>query len=236
MCYQADADAALSESDRHWIVSVLEEKFGYSVCLDDRDASPGKGECLRSTARPIDWIPTSLASPQLWPRPCWSALGRVAPCSWCPPPRRPAWAPACSAPSTKPWWSGRLAWSSSRRRRQERRCRVRYPRPCSCCARPGTASPGGEPAPCRPPPPSGSSCVIIYLLRRRSPQWWRCNRAVVFTDQLCGVLCGVRTLHNIVLLFQHIVAFLFQSLSNQLYCHRRSHGIVSRMNKVISAL
>lgn len=53
MCYQADADAALSEPDRQWMANVLEEEFGYSLCLDDRDASPGKGECSRSARQKV---------------------------------------------------------------------------------------------------------------------------------------------------------------------------------------
>lgn len=75
MCYQADAAAAVNEPDRRWIANVLEEKFGYSLCLDDRDALPGKGECFRSLPKESSSArsePSDL-SLQLWPRPCWSA-------------------------------------------------------------------------------------------------------------------------------------------------------------------
>lgn len=56
MCYQADAEAAFGESDRQQIVSVLEQKFGYSLCLDDRDVSPGRGECVWVEHTNSEWI------------------------------------------------------------------------------------------------------------------------------------------------------------------------------------
>ncbi|XP_075903907.1 interleukin-1 receptor-like 1 isoform X2 [Nelusetta ayraudi] len=64
MCYQADAADALNEPDRQWIANVLEEKFGYSLCLDDRDALPGKAvaeavlECIEQS-RTVLLVPTA---------------------------------------------------------------------------------------------------------------------------------------------------------------------------------
>lgn len=42
MCYKSNADAGLSDRDRKWLESVLEERFGYSLCLYDRNVLPGK--------------------------------------------------------------------------------------------------------------------------------------------------------------------------------------------------
>ncbi|XP_042344683.1 interleukin-18 receptor 1-like [Plectropomus leopardus] len=41
MYYKSDTDAGLNACDRKWLESVLEEKFGYSLCLYDRDVSLG---------------------------------------------------------------------------------------------------------------------------------------------------------------------------------------------------
>ncbi|CAJ1049486.1 interleukin-18 receptor 1-like [Xyrichtys novacula] len=49
MCYKNNTDAGLNEEDRDLLEKVLEEKFGYSLCLYDRDVPPGKGMCLRYT-------------------------------------------------------------------------------------------------------------------------------------------------------------------------------------------
>lgn len=45
MYYQSDADAGLTEPDRRFLESVLEERFGYSLCLCHRDVLPGNGMC-----------------------------------------------------------------------------------------------------------------------------------------------------------------------------------------------
>ncbi|XP_049910272.1 interleukin-18 receptor 1-like isoform X2 [Epinephelus moara] len=42
MCYKSDTDAGLNAHDRRWLESVLEEEFGYRLCLYDRDVLPGK--------------------------------------------------------------------------------------------------------------------------------------------------------------------------------------------------
>uniref|UniRef100_A0A3Q3QTI9 Interleukin-1 receptor accessory protein-like 1 n=1 Tax=Monopterus albus TaxID=43700 RepID=A0A3Q3QTI9_MONAL len=42
--YKSDTDAGLNDCDRKHLESVLEELYGYSLCLYDRDVLPGKAE------------------------------------------------------------------------------------------------------------------------------------------------------------------------------------------------
>ncbi|KAM4743685.1 uncharacterized protein FYW61_021983 [Anableps anableps] len=42
MCYKSDTDGGLSEEDRKCLASTLEDQFGYSLCLYDRDVLPGQ--------------------------------------------------------------------------------------------------------------------------------------------------------------------------------------------------
>ncbi|XP_054464975.1 interleukin-18 receptor 1-like [Anoplopoma fimbria] len=64
MCYKSDTDAGLNEDDRKCLESVLEERFGYSLCLYDRDVLPGKAtaevvlECIEQS-RTVVLVPTS---------------------------------------------------------------------------------------------------------------------------------------------------------------------------------
>lgn len=48
MCYKSDTEAGLNANDRTWLENVLESKFGYSLCLYDRDVLPGKGTVIPS--------------------------------------------------------------------------------------------------------------------------------------------------------------------------------------------
>lgn len=43
MGYKSHADSGLSAEDRRWLENVLEEKFGYRLCLVERDIQPGEG-------------------------------------------------------------------------------------------------------------------------------------------------------------------------------------------------
>lgn len=43
MCYKSDTEAGLNERERNELKSVLEDRFGYSLCLYDRDVLPGTG-------------------------------------------------------------------------------------------------------------------------------------------------------------------------------------------------
>ena len=43
LCYKSDTDTGLNAHDRKCLESVLEERFGYSLCLHDRDVLPGNG-------------------------------------------------------------------------------------------------------------------------------------------------------------------------------------------------
>ncbi|CAK6970782.1 interleukin-18 receptor accessory protein-like [Scomber scombrus] len=64
MCYTSDTDAGLDAHDRKWLENVLEEKFGYSLCLYDRDVLPGKAvaeavlDCIKES-RMVVLVPTS---------------------------------------------------------------------------------------------------------------------------------------------------------------------------------
>ncbi|XP_054900719.1 uncharacterized protein LOC129369392 [Poeciliopsis prolifica] len=42
MCYKSVTDEGLSEEDRKCLASTLEDEFGYSICLFDRDVLPGQ--------------------------------------------------------------------------------------------------------------------------------------------------------------------------------------------------
>ena len=46
MCYKSDTDSGMGEEDRRWLEKVLEEQFGYKLCLHDRDVLPGEGMSL----------------------------------------------------------------------------------------------------------------------------------------------------------------------------------------------
>ncbi|KAG7234649.1 hypothetical protein INR49_004174 [Caranx melampygus] len=64
MCYESDTDAGLNADDRKWLERVLEEKFGYSLCLYDRDVLPGRAtadavlDCVEQS-RTVVLVPTS---------------------------------------------------------------------------------------------------------------------------------------------------------------------------------
>ncbi|XP_070765626.1 interleukin-18 receptor 1-like [Enoplosus armatus] len=64
MCYKSDTDAGLNAYDRNWLNSVLEDRFGYSLCLYDRDVLPGNTvaeavlDCIERS-RTVVLVPTS---------------------------------------------------------------------------------------------------------------------------------------------------------------------------------
>ncbi|KAM3626115.1 uncharacterized protein V6R79_022798 [Siganus canaliculatus] len=64
MCYKSDADKGLSEHDIKRLKNDLEERFGYSLCLYDRDVLPGEAvaeavlDCIEQS-RTVLLVPTS---------------------------------------------------------------------------------------------------------------------------------------------------------------------------------
>uniref|UniRef100_A0A3Q2UZM8 Interleukin 18 receptor 1 n=1 Tax=Haplochromis burtoni TaxID=8153 RepID=A0A3Q2UZM8_HAPBU len=64
MCYKCDTAGGLNPSDKRWLESVLEDKFGYSLCLYDRDVLPGKAiadavlDCVEQS-RAVVLVPVS---------------------------------------------------------------------------------------------------------------------------------------------------------------------------------
>ncbi|XP_060924598.1 interleukin-1 receptor-like 1, partial [Limanda limanda] len=64
MCYESDGGAGLNSQDRKLLQSVLEERFGYSLCLYDRDVLPGEAaaqavcDCIEES-RTVVLVPTS---------------------------------------------------------------------------------------------------------------------------------------------------------------------------------
>ncbi|XP_047435869.1 interleukin-18 receptor 1-like isoform X2 [Mugil cephalus] len=41
MCYESNIEDGLNSQDRKWLESMLEDRFGYTLCLHDRDVLPG---------------------------------------------------------------------------------------------------------------------------------------------------------------------------------------------------
>lgn len=60
MCYKSDTDAGINACDRKCLENVLEERFGYNLCLYDRDVLPGKGMALPSKKQFEENLPKSL--------------------------------------------------------------------------------------------------------------------------------------------------------------------------------
>ncbi|XP_034730484.1 interleukin-1 receptor-like 1 isoform X2 [Etheostoma cragini] len=66
ICYKSNTDAGLHENDRKGLENVLEESFGYSLCLYDRDILPGKAvaeavlDCIEQS-RTVVLVPTHAA-------------------------------------------------------------------------------------------------------------------------------------------------------------------------------
>uniref|UniRef100_A0A1A8C3D5 Interleukin 18 receptor 1 n=3 Tax=Nothobranchius kadleci TaxID=1051664 RepID=A0A1A8C3D5_NOTKA len=64
MCYMSDTDKGLNEDDRRQLENTLEERFGYTLCLYDRDILPGQAVAetvLESTeqSRAVVLVPCS---------------------------------------------------------------------------------------------------------------------------------------------------------------------------------
>eukprot|EP00063_Salmo_salar_P033252 XP_014008087.1 PREDICTED: interleukin-18 receptor 1-like [Salmo salar] len=65
LCYKSDTESGVSEEDRRQVEEVLEEEYGYSLCLYDRDVLPGEAVaeavlgCIEQSRRLI-LVPSSL--------------------------------------------------------------------------------------------------------------------------------------------------------------------------------
>ncbi|XP_038139184.1 interleukin-1 receptor-like 1 [Cyprinodon tularosa] len=68
MCYKSSFDGGLNEDDIKHLINTLEDQFGYSLCLYDRDVSPGQAvadavlECVEQS-RAVVLVP-SLPDPE----------------------------------------------------------------------------------------------------------------------------------------------------------------------------
>uniref|UniRef100_A0A3Q1F7W3 Interleukin 18 receptor 1 n=1 Tax=Acanthochromis polyacanthus TaxID=80966 RepID=A0A3Q1F7W3_9TELE len=64
MCYESDTDKGFNAHDRKMLESVLEQRFGYSLCLYDRDVLPGRAvaqvvlDCIEQS-RTVVLVPAS---------------------------------------------------------------------------------------------------------------------------------------------------------------------------------
>ncbi|KAM4593586.1 interleukin-18 receptor 1-like [Odontesthes bonariensis] len=67
MSYMSNTHGGLNEDDREWLESTLEERFGYRLCLHDRDVLPGDAvaeavlNCVEQS-RTVVLVPSSQAS------------------------------------------------------------------------------------------------------------------------------------------------------------------------------
>ncbi|XP_069553667.1 interleukin-18 receptor 1-like [Brachyistius frenatus] len=67
MYYESITDTGLNEDDRRWLERVLEERFGYNLCIFDRDVSSGEAaavavlDCIE-LSRMVVLVPTSPGS------------------------------------------------------------------------------------------------------------------------------------------------------------------------------
>ncbi|XP_042173854.1 interleukin-18 receptor 1 [Oncorhynchus tshawytscha] len=65
LCYKSDTESGVSEEDRRQVEEVLEEEYGYRLCLYDRDVLPGEAVaeavlgCIEQSRRLI-LVPSSL--------------------------------------------------------------------------------------------------------------------------------------------------------------------------------
>ncbi|KAM9861161.1 interleukin-1 receptor-like 1 [Aulostomus maculatus] len=65
ICYKSDTNTGLNDDDKKWFENVLEHRFGYDLCLFDRDVPPGKAvaeavlDCIEQ-CRTVVLVPTSL--------------------------------------------------------------------------------------------------------------------------------------------------------------------------------
>ncbi|XP_039991416.1 interleukin-1 receptor-like 1 isoform X2 [Xiphias gladius] len=62
MCYKSNTDAGLNAHDRRWLESVLEERFGYRLCLYNHEVLPGKAEAVLDCvehSQTVVLVPTS---------------------------------------------------------------------------------------------------------------------------------------------------------------------------------
>ncbi|XP_077420267.1 interleukin-18 receptor 1-like isoform X2 [Vanacampus margaritifer] len=66
MCYNSDKVTGLKPCDRRWLQNVLEENFGYKLCLFERDVQPGKAvaeallDCIEQS-QSVVLVPSSAA-------------------------------------------------------------------------------------------------------------------------------------------------------------------------------
>ncbi|KAM9825617.1 interleukin-18 receptor 1-like isoform 1-T1 [Syngnathus typhle] len=66
MCYKSDKVTGLKACDTKWLENVLEEHFGYKLCLFDRDVQPGKAtseallDCIEQS-QSVVLVPSPLA-------------------------------------------------------------------------------------------------------------------------------------------------------------------------------
>lgn len=172
MFYKSSSGVELGKADRKWLEGILEERFGYSLCLLSENFSEDNGmevyfyPCLTS------WTDLRLYRLQSL---CPSASSRAGLWFCFPALLIHIQGPICSSKSGQLLRRKTLAWFSSNQRRSERQARSLHQKSYSISAGQEIVWSGKAGAPWNPNLPSGSFCVFTCLPHNIRQDFYRRN-------------------------------------------------------------